>query len=117
MTITHMRLKTLRETAGLTLAGLAEKTKGKLSTSRIANYEAGLRILKVEQAIILAKALNVSTAYLLGLETTESEALIENQELSENKKELYLIMQQVARLSDSDVSQATSILKALLKHR
>ena len=117
MAITHMRLKTLRETAGLTLAGLAEKTKGKLSTSRIANYECGLRILKVEQAVILAKALNVSPAYLLGLETTESEALIEKQELSDNQKELYLLMQQVARLSDSEVCQATSILKALLKHR
>ncbi len=116
MTIAHLRLKTLRETAGLTLAGLSEKTKGKLSTSRIANYEAGLRILKVEQAKILAKALSVSTAYLLGLETTASETLIENQDLSDKQKELYLLMQQVSRLSDSDVSQATSILKALLKH-
>ena len=113
---THIRLKSLRENQGLTLAALSKETGGSLSTSRIANYESGIRELKVPQAIILAKALKTDAAFLLGLSNVSAETWIEEAELSASKKELYVLMQQVARMQDTDVTQATAILKALIKH-
>lgn len=113
---THIRLKSLRENQGLTLAALSKETGGALSTSRIANYESGIRELKVPQAIILAKALKTDAAFLLGLSNVSAETWIEEAELSASKKELYVLMQQVARMQDTDVTQATAILKALIKH-
>lgn len=113
---THIRLKSLRESQGLTLAALSKETGGSLSTSRIANYESGIRELKVPQAIILAKALKTDAAFLLGLSNVSAETWIEEAELSDSKKELYVLMQQVARMQDTDVTQATAILKALIKH-
>jgi len=113
---THIRLKSLRESQGLTLAALSKETGDSLSTSRIANYESGIRELKVPQAIILAKALKTEAAFLLGLSNVDAETWIEEAELSASKKELYVLMQQVARMQDTDVTQATAILKALIKH-
>lgn len=113
---THIRLKSLRESQGLTLAALSKETGGSLSTSRIANYESGIRELKVPQAIILAKALKTDAAFLLGLSNVAAETWIEEAELSASKKELYVLMQQVARMQDTEVTQATAILKALIKH-
>jgi len=113
---THIRLKSLRESQGLTLAGLSKETGDLLSTSRIANYESGIRELKVPQAIILAKALKTDAAFLLGLSNVNAEIWIEEAEMSASKKELYVLMQQVARMQDTDVTQATAILKALIKH-
>jgi len=112
----HIRLKSLRESQGLTLAALSKETGDSLSTSRIANYESGIRELKVPQAIILAKALKTDAAFLLGLSNVDAETWIEEAELSASKKELYVLMQQVARMQDTDVTQATAILKALIKH-
>ena len=113
---THIRLKSLRESQGLTLAALSKETGGALSTSRIANYESGIREIKVPQAIILAKALKTDAAFLLGLSNVAAETWIEEAELSASKKELYVLMQQVARMQDTEVTQATAILKALIKH-
>jgi transcriptional regulator with XRE-family HTH domain len=112
----HIRLKSIRESQGLTLAALSKETGGALSTSRIANYESGIRELKVPQAIILAKALKTDAAFLLGLTNVAAEDWIEETDMSASKKELYVLMQQVARMQDTDVTQATAILKALIKH-
>ena len=107
----HIRLKSLRESQGLTLAALSKETSGVLS-----NYESGIRELKVPQAIILAKALKTDAAFLLGLTNVAAEDWIEETDMSASKKELYVLMQQVARMQDTDVTQATAILKALIKH-
>jgi transcriptional regulator with XRE-family HTH domain len=110
----NMRIKAARGLFGWSLATLSEKTGGELSTSRIANYESGIRDLKVPQAIILAKALRTTPAYLLGVEPL-SGAVTEN--LSQSQAELFALMQQVAHLDESALHQATEVLKLLLKRK
>ena len=53
---------------GWTLRELARATKGKLSGSRISNYEQGARLPGPSEAIILAEALQESAAYLMCLD-------------------------------------------------
>jgi transcriptional regulator with XRE-family HTH domain len=59
------RLKKEREIRGLTQADLAKEVK--VSVPTIAEYEAGKKMPRHNKLIILAKTLNVSTDYLLGL--------------------------------------------------
>ena len=63
------RLRGTRKGAGLSLSQLAERTGGRLSKSRISNYEQGLRRMGVEEARELAAALGtISPGYLLCLD-------------------------------------------------
>jgi transcriptional regulator with XRE-family HTH domain len=110
----NMRIKAARGIFGWSLATLSAKTGGELSTSRIANYESGIRDLKVPQAVILARVLETTPAYLLGVDSPES-AVTET--LSESQAELFALMQQVALLDDSALQQATEVLKLLLKRK
>lgn len=59
------RLRQAREEKDLTLQELADKTRGKLSASRLGNYEQGTRLLKPPIAILLAPLLQKSAAWLL----------------------------------------------------
>ena len=66
------RLRALRQGRELSLQQLAERTDGALSTSRISNYEQGVRRFSVATALVLADALTgVSAAYLLCLDRGE----------------------------------------------
>jgi transcriptional regulator with XRE-family HTH domain len=51
----------------MTQEQLCEKTGKKLSASRIANYEQGTREVGIDEAKILAEALEVPACYLMGL--------------------------------------------------
>jgi transcriptional regulator with XRE-family HTH domain len=63
------RLRYARESAGMSLSALSERTGGRLSKSRISNYELGLRRMSIETARILAEAFGtVTPTYLLCLE-------------------------------------------------
>lgn len=106
------KIKLARSRAGLTLDGLSQATGSTLSASRIANYESGLRTLKVDQAKILASALNVTPAYLLGL--ADSTDGTEN--LSDDQKQLLMVAQRISRASPDTVITATAILQALLQN-
>lgn len=59
------RLKKEREARGLTQADLARELK--VSVPTIAEYEADKKMPRHSKLILLAKTLNVSTDYLLGL--------------------------------------------------
>jgi transcriptional regulator with XRE-family HTH domain len=61
------RLKSLRIDRGWTQRELSLKTDGKLSSSRIANYEQGTREIGILEAEILGKALYVQPAYVMGV--------------------------------------------------
>ena len=62
------RLRGQRQAIGLSLSELSERT-GRLSKSRISNYEQGIRRMGVEEAEALAAALGtVTPAFLLGLD-------------------------------------------------
>lgn len=58
------RLKALREKEGLSQAALAEKC-GWASQSRVGNYEVGVRKISADDAVVLAKALRTSPAFIL----------------------------------------------------
>lgn len=108
----NKRLKKARLSSGHTLASLSAATKGKLSTSRIANYESGVRALRVDQAKILAEPLNTTAAYLLGIDTASKQ-----ENLTEDQLELIAVIERVANLSDADSRQVTSMLKGYLQHK
>lgn len=61
---------------------LSRQTGGVLSSSRIGNYEAGIRQMKSKEALVLGKALGVEPSYLLcidgedGGEMTQQEQLL-----------------------------------------
>jgi len=112
-TMTNVRLKNARLSSGFTLASLAAATNGKLSTSRIANYESGVRELRVDQAKILAAALGTTASYLLSID----DASTGGKNLSEAQIELINVIEGVAQMSDLDARQITSMLKAYLQHK
>lgn len=59
------RLKQAREQKEITLQELADLTGGKLSASRLGNYEQGTRLLKPHTAILVAPLLQKTAAWLL----------------------------------------------------
>jgi transcriptional regulator with XRE-family HTH domain len=97
----HYRLKQARKDKGLTLKALSEAISGKLSTSAIANYESGIRELKVPQAVILANGLDVSAAFLVGLVGPDEDLLMD-------------LLIEVSMRGDYDVKRVTSIVRAYL---
>lgn len=75
------RIKTAREKRGWSLAELEKQTGGRLSKSRIGNYEQGTRMPGPEEANLLASALGVDAAFLMCLQqqfTPQSLELLRN---------------------------------------
>jgi transcriptional regulator with XRE-family HTH domain len=62
------RIRAAREGLNLSLEELSKRTGGKLSKSRIGNYEQGLRMPGPAEANTLASALGVDAAHLLCLQ-------------------------------------------------
>lgn len=65
------RIRAARGALNLSLAALAELSGGGLTGSRIGNYEQGTREVDIFAARLLAKALAVHPAYLMGLLSEE----------------------------------------------
>jgi transcriptional regulator with XRE-family HTH domain len=76
------RLRAARKDRELSLQGLSDQTGGRLSKSRISNYEQGLRRLGIEEARTLAEALGTVSAIDLlcldddGFLTTQEQELL-----------------------------------------
>jgi transcriptional regulator with XRE-family HTH domain len=90
------RVRATREDRNWTQKKLSDETGGKLSPSRIANYEQGTRELGIQEAEILGKALHVQPGYLMGVTslynplTPWEEELIRNlRALPENERSSY----------------------------
>ena len=64
------KIKSLRETAGLTQSDLARMLG--LSRSGVNAWEMGLSVPSTQYIVELAKNFNVSTDYLLGMEETST---------------------------------------------
>jgi transcriptional regulator with XRE-family HTH domain len=71
------RIRTAREALNLSLEELSKRTGGKLSKSRIGNYEQGLRMPGPAEANTLATALGVDAAHLLCLQRVFTDRAIE----------------------------------------
>lgn len=110
MTVITERLKSARNSAGLTFARLSEVTGGQLSSSRIANYESGLRGLKVEQAKILAEALSVTPQFLLGIEDKTDGS----EKFTDVQKQFQMLTNKMLRREENEIQQACAVLRALL---
>lgn len=65
------RIAESRKKKKLTLKGLSELSDGRLTSSCVANWEAGTRTPGPNEAILLGKLLEVSPSYLLGLSGDE----------------------------------------------
>lgn len=65
------RLRDARQEKGYTLAEVSKLTHGMLSPSRLGNYELGKRLLKPQEAKILASVLDAKAAHLMCLEGEE----------------------------------------------
>ena len=63
-----VRLKVARENAGMTQAGLAEACGWSPSGMMVSHYELGRRTPTIKAAATLARNLNVSVDWLLGME-------------------------------------------------
>ena len=66
------RIAESRKKRGLTLKGLAESSNGTLTSSCVANWEAGTRTPGPNEAILLGELLHVMPSYLLGLSNDEA---------------------------------------------
>ena len=68
------RIKSLRESVGLTQAEIA-RTLG-ISRSGVNAWEMGLSVPSTQYIVELAKLFNVSTDYLLGMENTSTISIV-----------------------------------------
>lgn len=80
------RLVKAMQARTMSLAELATATG--LAVSRIGNYRTGLRLMKPWDAKVIAAALGIGPAFLLGIEDPAEERLIRNwRALPENERE------------------------------
>jgi transcriptional regulator with XRE-family HTH domain len=82
------RLRSIRMERGWTQRELSLKTDGKLSSSRIANYEQGTREIGILEAEILGKALYVQPAYVMGVTSLRNPLSPAEEELVRNFRAL-----------------------------
>lgn len=108
------RLKRARAKTSHTLASLAKATNGELSTSRIANYEAGVRMMPVECAITLGELLGVTAAYLLGVDETSGSA---SDGLNKSQEKLLKLLSKVSDAGEDEIEFVTFVIKAYLVHK
>ena len=96
------RIKEARYRLAYSLVDLSKRTEGRLSASRISNYEQGIRMPGPEEVQILAQALETDPAYLMCLETVFTHRAIQMmkdwQVLSESEQ--LAVLQLVATLKN-----------------
>lgn len=117
------RIQLLREMIGMTQKELADKIQ--INYSVMNRIESGERPARDEEIKRIAKALDVSTDYLLGLTDVKnptdkiSDALEEDQELLEfwnelkEREELQLLFKQTRTLDKKTIQQVIRIIKAI----
>lgn len=112
------RIKTARNDRGWTLVQLSKETNDVLSDTRISNYETGERMPGPADAVVLAAALKVRAAYLMGVDdvqlqiTSQEESLVRNwRTLPENQRmKFYREIEQISMafrdpVTDSEVEK------------
>lgn len=82
-----LRLKRAREDKNLSLRELSARIGGLLSTSRLSNYEQGIRTLGIKEALALSNVLGVNASFLLCVED-EAEMTPQETELLRNFRAL-----------------------------
>jgi len=103
-------LKAFRVKRGLTTSALSRLTNGEFSTSRISNYETGVRALTIDAAKKLAPHLGASPAQLLNL----ADNFFTDVKLGEHQEELVRLLSKVSLRGDVDVKKVIGILNGYL---
>ena len=103
-------LKAFRVKRGLTNSALSRLTNGEFSTSRLSNYETGLRGLTVDAAKKLSPHLDASPAQLLNLADT----FFTDVKLGEHQEELVRLLQKVSLRGDGEVKRVIGMLNGYL---
>ena len=104
------RLRDFRLKRGLSATQLSRKTDGEFSSSRISNYETGVRSLTIEAAKKLSPHLGASPGQLLNL----TDNFFSDVQLGEHQEELVQILTEVSLRGDSDVKKVIGILRGYL---
>ena len=110
MTIVTNRIKEYRLKRGLSTTELSQRTKGEFSTSRISNYETGVRGLTVDGAKKLSPHLGATPAQLLGL----NEQFFSDVKLGAHQEELLTLLSQLSLQGDTDVKRVIAMLRGYL---
>ena len=103
-------LKSFRVKRGLTTSALSRLTKGEFSTSRISNYETGVRALTIDAARKLAPYLGATAAQLLNL----ADNFFTDVALGEHQEELIRLLSKASLRGDADVKKVIGILNGYL---
>ena len=103
-------LKAFRVKRGLTSSALSRLTNGEFSSSRISNYETGVRALTIDAAKKLAPYLGVTAAQLLNL----ADNFFNDVKLGEHQEEALRLLTRVSLRGDADVKQVIGILRGYL---
>jgi len=103
-------LKVFRVKRGLSTSALSRLTDGEFSTSRISNYETGVRALTIDAARKLAPHLGATAAQLLNL----ADNFFTDVKLGEHQEELLRLLSQVSLRGDGDVKRVIGILRGYL---
>ena len=103
-------LKAFRIKRGLTTSALSRLTNGEFSTSRISNYETGVRALTIDAARKLAPHLGATAAQLLDL----ADNFFTDVKLGEHQEELVRLLSKVSLRGDGDVKKVIGILNGYL---
>lgn len=111
------RIKAARKAAGYTLKGLSDETACAIKPSRIANWESGTRQINVESAKVLGKILGVTPGYLMGIGESGSVIDMSLDAMTQEQRDMYVLMLRISRLGDADAKAGIAILKAYLKSR
>lgn len=82
------RLRAAREAKGWTLKQLSVRLGNILSESRLSNYEQGIRMLGVREALALYGVLGVQPSYLLCVDVEEGDMTPQEIELLKNFRAL-----------------------------
>ena len=103
-------VKVFRVKRGLTTSALSRLTNGEFSTSRLSNYETGLRALTVDAATKLAPHLGATAAQLLNL----ADNFFTDVKLGEHQEELVRLLQKVSLRGDGEVKRVIGMLNGYL---
>jgi len=109
------RIKRARDVKGFSVPALVRATGGKLTTSRIGNYEQGTRQLGVYEARVLAAPLEVHPAWLMGVVSDDEHRFL--QALRNGQKALALKSDEGVLPALSAPHQRSTSRKRPQKHR
>ncbi|MDQ0272708.1 helix-turn-helix domain-containing protein [Cytobacillus purgationiresistens] len=107
------RLKEIRKQRGLTQDALAQKVNTKKTT--ISNYETGYSTPSNEMLVDLAKVLNTSVDYLLGISNTENHSSITNINLTAEEIKVFEEFKKYPMLFNDIKSNPEKKIKELIK--